>query len=46
VDHGLPTSGDLAIDKDPDLKTLHGNPRFATLVTHAKERAAAAQAPN
>lgn len=41
VDHGLPH--DLSIDKDPDLKSLHGDPRFAALVAHAKERAEAAQ---
>ena len=43
VDHGLPAGGDLDIEKDPDLKPLHGDPRFAALVAHAKERAAAAQ---
>jgi tetratricopeptide (TPR) repeat protein len=46
VDHGLPPSLDLGIEKDPDLKSLHGDPRFAALVAHAKERAAAAQKPN
>ena len=45
VDHGLPSGVDLGIDKDPDLKSLHGDPRFAALVAHAKERAAAAQKP-
>jgi hypothetical protein len=29
----------LYLDKDPDLKSLHGDPRFALLVAHAKERA-------
>lgn len=43
VDHGLPATVDLAIDQDPDLKSLHGDPRFAALVAHAKEVAAAAQ---
>ena len=43
VDHGLSPSVDLGIDKDPDLKSLHDDPRFAALVAHAKERAAAAQ---
>ncbi len=42
VDHGLPPKGSLDMDKDPDLKSLHGDPRFAALVAHAKERAAAA----
>jgi len=46
VDHGLPPSADLRIDKDPDLKSLRGDPRFEALVAHAKERAAAAQKPN
>jgi hypothetical protein len=35
----------LGIDKDPHLKSLHGDPRFAALVAHAKERAAAAETP-
>ncbi len=43
VDHGLEPRGDLNIEKDPDLQSLHGDPRFAALVAHAKERAAAAQ---
>ena len=42
VDHGLPPDGDLSIEKEPDLKSLHGDPRFDALVAHAKERAAAA----
>jgi len=45
VDHGLAPRVDLFIEKDPDLKSLHGDPRFAALVAHAKERAAAAQKP-
>jgi len=43
VDHGLSPVADLGIEKDPDLKSLHGDPRFAALVAHAKERAAAVQ---
>jgi len=43
VDHGLPPSEDLGIDKDPDLKSLRKDPRFAALVAHAKERAAELQ---
>ena len=43
VDHGLESSVDLGIDKEPDLKSLHGDPRFDALVAHAKEKAAAAQ---
>jgi predicted negative regulator of RcsB-dependent stress response len=42
VDHGLPPSNDLQIEDDPDMKSLHGDPRFDALVAHAKERAAAA----
>jgi serine/threonine protein kinase len=45
VDHGLPPDGDLGIDSDPDLKSLHGNPHFEALVTYAKQRATAAQKP-
>jgi pentatricopeptide repeat protein len=41
VDHGLSPAIDLAVEKDPDLKSLHGDRRFAALVAHAKERAAA-----
>jgi serine/threonine protein kinase len=43
VDHGLEAYVDLGIDKDPDLKSLHEDPRFTALVAHAKERAASAQ---
>ena len=42
VDHGLSAGNSMGIEKDPDLNRLHGDPRFAALVTHAKERAAAA----
>ena len=41
VDHGLRPSEELDMDKDPELKSLHGDPRFEALVAHAKERAAA-----
>ncbi len=40
VDHGLPGYALKGIEKDPDLKSLHGDPRFDTLATRAKERAA------
>jgi eukaryotic-like serine/threonine-protein kinase len=46
VDHGLAPNLNSDIDQDSDLKSLHGDPRFAALVAHAKERAAAAQKPN
>jgi hypothetical protein len=45
VDHGLAPDYDLEIEKDPDFKALHGDPRFDDLVAHAKERAVAAQKP-
>ncbi|HEV2304242.1 MAG TPA: serine/threonine-protein kinase [Candidatus Acidoferrales bacterium] len=45
VDHGLPAEGDIAIDKDPDLKSLHGDPRFAAIVADAQQHLAA-QKPN
>jgi non-specific serine/threonine protein kinase/serine/threonine-protein kinase len=46
VDHGLAPFADLGMCQDPDLKSLHGDPRFAALVAHAKERAAVAQKPH
>jgi hypothetical protein len=45
VDHGLSRVNSLGIEKDPDFESLHGNPGFAALVKHAKERAAAMQKP-
>jgi serine/threonine protein kinase/Flp pilus assembly protein TadD len=42
VDHGLSPGDSLGIEKDSDLKPLHGDPRFEALVKHVKERAAAA----
>jgi Flp pilus assembly protein TadD len=45
VDHGYSPSADLGIDKDPDLQSLHGDPRFTALVAHAKEKAAATRMP-
>ena len=41
LDHGPPAEGDLAIDADRDLKSLHGDPRFEAIVTDAKQRLAA-----
>jgi len=40
VDGGLPGYGDLGIEKDPDFNALHGDPRFTSLVAHAKQVAA------
>ena len=36
VDHGLLPREALTLGKDPELKALHGDPRFDTLVAHAK----------
>jgi non-specific serine/threonine protein kinase/serine/threonine-protein kinase len=46
VDHGLHPRIDLKIERESKFNSLHGDPRFAALVTHAKQRAAAAQKPN
>jgi len=43
-DHGLDPIGLRQLEKDPDLISLHGDPRFDALVAHAKERAAAQRA--
>jgi hypothetical protein len=48
IDHGLQPRMDLQIEKDPFLNSLHGDPRFAVLVAHAKKVAqskTAARAP-
>jgi len=45
LDHGLAPNIAIYMETDPDLKSLHGDPRFDALVAHAKERAAAAQKP-
>jgi len=39
VDHGLPVGLALGMDKDADLQSLHGDPRFDVLVAYARERA-------
>jgi serine/threonine protein kinase len=39
VDHGLMPREALAVGDDPELKALHGDPRFDALVAHAKELA-------
>src|SRR5215831_11647117 len=41
IEHGLPPSAALRIDKDSDLTSLHRDRRFEVLVSRAKERAAA-----
>jgi non-specific serine/threonine protein kinase/serine/threonine-protein kinase len=46
IDNGLDVRTGLSIERDSDLKSLHGDPRFDALVAHAKERAAAAQKPH
>jgi eukaryotic-like serine/threonine-protein kinase len=40
VDHGLHPRIDLKIENEPSLSSLHGDPRFAALVAHAKKQAA------
>ena len=41
LDHGLLLIRALGMENDPDLKSLHGDPRFDALVVYAKQRAAA-----
>jgi tetratricopeptide (TPR) repeat protein len=43
IDHGLSPRDVLGIDKDPDLKSLHGDPGFEALVIHARDRVAISQ---
>ena len=43
VEHGLAPSEDFKIESDADLRSLHGDPRFAEIVDIGKQRAAAAQ---
>lgn len=45
VDHGLLPREALVLGEDPELQVLHGDPRFAALVAHAKKQAAP-QKPN
>ena len=42
VDHGLIPVNVSRMEKDPELKSLHGDPRFAALVADAKRRLNAA----
>jgi eukaryotic-like serine/threonine-protein kinase len=43
LDHGLDATRAAALEKDPELKSLHGDPRFAELVADARSRATAEQ---
>jgi tetratricopeptide (TPR) repeat protein len=45
IDHGLTVSDALEMEKDRDLESLRGDPRFTALLAHAKEVAAAAEKP-
>jgi len=38
IEHGLPPEEGLDMETDPDLKSLHGDPRFAALVAQTKKR--------
>ncbi len=40
IDHGLAPNIAVNMEKDPDLLALYKDPRFTSLVAHAKERAA------
>ena len=40
IDHGLSPPDALGMEKDPELKSLHGDPGFDALVAHAKQVAA------
>ena len=46
IDAGLPPDAAANMDRDPDLKPLHADPRFPALVARAKEAASARQKPN
>ena len=41
IDHGLSPQDELHIEKDPDLKSLHGDSRFDALISYARQQAAA-----
>ncbi len=42
INHGLSAGNTLGIEKDPDFKSLHGDPRFTALVAEAQQHAAMA----
>ena len=46
VDHGLPVWVALEMDKDPELASLHGDPRFAALLARVSEPKVAANGTN
>ncbi len=46
VDHGLPVGVRRGMDKDPDLESLHGDPRFDAIVAAAKQRGTTSPRPN
>jgi serine/threonine protein kinase len=46
IDHGLKPTEALGIDKDPRLKPLRGDSRFATLISYARQHAATATTLN
>jgi eukaryotic-like serine/threonine-protein kinase len=45
VDHGLPVGVAMGMDKDTDLQSLHGDPRFDDLVAYARQHVAASAKP-
>jgi eukaryotic-like serine/threonine-protein kinase len=46
IDHGLLRRGALSVDKEADLKSLVGDPRFVALVARAKELGFSPQKPD
>lgn len=42
INHGLSPGFTRGIETDPDLKSLHGDPRFTAIVAETKERTSAA----
>ncbi len=45
IDHGLMPSGDLGLENDTDLTSLHNDPRWPAIVAHAKQLAQSKSAP-
>jgi serine/threonine protein kinase/Tfp pilus assembly protein PilF len=46
VEHELPGETRSAIKKEPDLESLHGDPRFDSVLASSRQRAATVQKPN